>query len=181
MSRASSLRRRGGQSPEHRADRLGRHLGGDSEDRFADRRAALLERLHEDERHELPEVPRGRHRAPPRRRAVGEAVGDLRHRDHAVGDLPAEEPLLERQPHVLVHALREGVERLEHIERRVSRIDLAETCTSTPEPGAAGSRRSPRSAWNGFVGVLRISTASPLPVGRSTQIVVVSRNATARP
>ncbi len=35
--------------------------------------------------------------------------------------------------------------------------------TSIPEPGAAGSTRRPRSAWNGFVGVLRISTASPRP------------------
>ena len=35
--------------------------------------------------------------------------------------------------------------------------------TSIPEPGAAGSMRRPRSAWNGFVGVLRISTASPRP------------------
>ncbi len=41
--------------------------------------------------------------------------------------------------------------------------------------------RSPIVARNGFDSALRISTASPVPIGRSMQIVVVSRNVTSRP
>ena len=44
-----------------------------------------------------------------------------------------------------------------------------------PEPAGAGSTRSPIVARNGFDSACRISTASPVPSGRSTQIVVVSR------
>ena len=50
-----------------------------------------------------------------------------------------------------------------------------------PEPSGAGSMRSPIVARNGFESAWRISTASPATVGRSTQIVVVSRKPTSRP
>ena len=54
--------------------------------------------------------------------------------------------------------------------------------TSSPNRfSAAGSTRSPTVARNGFEPAPSSSYAAPLPTGRSTQIVVVSRNATATP
>ena len=53
------------QGGEQRADGVSRHLGGDPEDGLTDRRARLLERLHEDERHQPLHVAGGRHRAAP--------------------------------------------------------------------------------------------------------------------
>ncbi len=52
------------------------------------------------------------------------AVADLRHRHHAVDDLPAEQALLERETHVLVHVLDEALEALEDVARRIARVDL---------------------------------------------------------
>ena len=51
---------------------------------------------------------------------------------------------------------------------------------STPLPTGPGSTRSPTVARNGLPSPIS-SYAEPMPVGRSTQIVVVSRNVTARP
>jgi len=42
-------------------------------------------------------------------------------------------------------------------------------------PIGAGSIRSPTVAMNGFGALPRSSTAEPVPMGRSMQIVVVSR------
>ncbi len=51
---------------------------------------------------------------------------------------------------------------------------------STPPPVGPGSTRSPTVARNGLPSPIS-SYAAPVPAGRSTQIVVVSRNVTARP
>src|ERR1700747_3342555 len=55
---------------------------------------------------------------------MGEAVAHLRRRRQAVGDLPAEKPLLERQPDELVHVLPEALEGLEDVERRIAWVDV---------------------------------------------------------
>ena len=52
---------------------------------------------------------------------------------------------------------------------------------STPEPGAAGSTRSPIVARNGLGGWCSRSIAAPVPTGRSMQIVVDSRKLTSTP
>ena len=52
---------------------------------------------------------------------------------------------------------------------------------ATPEPGGAGSTRSPSAAGNGLPGASSSSAARPEPAGRSMQIVVVSRNVTSMP
>jgi oligopeptide transport system ATP-binding protein len=52
---------------------------------------------------------------------------------------------------------------------------------STPVPTGAGSTRSPTVARNGLGSTAMCSTASPQPVGRSTQMTVEGRKRTSRP
>ena len=88
-------------------------------------------------------------------------------------DLPAVEPLAERLPHRLLDCLE---------ERAAASLRARPPAgTSRPLPIGAGSTRSPTVARNGLGASSMISTAAPVPTGRSTQIVVVSRNSTSMP
>ena len=114
-------------------------------------------------------------RSPRRRRAVGRAVVALGHRHDAVGDLPAEEALLQRVGGRTAPMLSAKLStRLVDVHRHACE---GRPAVGSRSPSRAAPARCAARSWRETDSPprCRISTASPVPTGRSMQIVVVSR------